>query len=389
MKIVSSNVAMEGRSTHVAEETKSASLRVWGQNGSNQPAQQTSPIASDADRLVISSNGLSLAQTQAQTRNEMLASSSFINNDTGALSDVNETDELNPDDIFSDKDLQKIRLLEKMIEYLTGKKFKFNYLGYKRLHDAVERKSAHASPQPQSQMPEQAASQNAPAQRAAVGWGIHYREEETQYLKETVDFKSKGSVVTEDGRSIDFQINYHFSQEYWSSHSLEFKAGDALIDPLVIRLEDAPLAFSNDPISFDLDIDGANDTFKVPVDTAGMLFLDKNGNNVADDGSELFGPTTGKGFEELKALDSDQNGWIDEGDNAFKDMRIWVRSSDGSNRYLGLAEAGVGALFVGSVATEAGLYGNDTSQVGQMKNSSIYLKENGTASLVHELDFKV
>ena len=284
---------------------------------------------------------------------------------------------------MSDEDLKKIRLLEMLLERLTGKKFRFNYLALRDVRKAL--KHAESAPAPQAAAPAQAnASSPAP-----VGWGIHFHHESSQYMKETVDFQSKGSVVTEDGQQIDFQLNYHFSQEYWSSHSIDFKAGDALIDPIVIRLEEAPLRFSDDPIVFDLDIDGNNDQFRVPIDTAGMLFYDRNGNHVADDGSELFGPTSGKGFEELKALDSDQNGWIDEGDHAFKDMRIWIRSGDGSNKYLGLIEAGVGALFVGSAQTEAGLYTQDLTQLGKMKQSGMYLKESGQVGLLHELDFKI
>ncbi len=380
MKIQSSTVAMEGRSTHVAVDSQSTTVRAWA----NQPGGQN-VNAQPTDRLSLSSSGLSLAQTQIQMRNEQIVSSSLIDTEPNMFADIRDKDKLDFEDVMSNEDLKKIRLLEMILERLTGKKFKFNYIGLKDLKKAVTRGSDTPQVQ-QSAPPANAAASN---DSASVGWGIHIHHEESQYLKETVDFKSQGSVQTADGQNIDFQLNYHFSQEYWSSQSIDFKAGDALIDPLVIRLDNSPLKFSSDPVVFDLDIDGTNDSFRVPIDNAGMLFYDRNGNHIADNGSELFGPTTGKGFDELKALDSDQNGWIDEADSAFKDMRIWIRSSDGTDRYLGLIEAGVGALFVGSATTEAGLYGEDLSQLGKMKMSGMYLKENGQPGLIHELDFKL
>lgn len=380
MKIQSSTVAMEGRSTHVSVESQSTTLRVWA----NKPGgQNAAPLSSD--RLSLSASGLSLAQTQIQLRNEQIASSSFIDTAPKSFEDIKDKDTLELEDVMSDEDLKKIRLLEMILERLTGKKFRFNYIGLKDLRKAIN----HGGETPAVHQTAAPANADASSGPASVGWGIHFHHEESQYMKETVDFQSQGTVQTADGHTIDFQLNYHFSQEYWSSHSIDFKAGDALIDPLVIRLDNSPLNFSSDPVVFDLDIDGTKDSFKVPLDSAGMLFYDRNGNHIADDGSELFGPATGKGFEELKVLDSDQNGWIDESDNAFKDMRIWIRSADGTDRYLGLIEAGVGALFVGSVNTEAGLYDQDLSQLGKMKMSGMYLKENGQPGLIHELDFKL
>lgn len=394
MKIVSSTVAMEGRSSHVSEESQVTTLRVWDRrnNGRNGSATAAPGRPVQGDRLILSSDGLSLAhltQLQAQARTEQAAAFEVpVPISDPDLTDVADKDGLYLEDALSQEDIRKIRLLEKLIEGLTGKKFKFKYFSLKEFQKALDSKPI---PYPNSVQifTATASPQKVPGRPEPVGWGLHFHQETTQYQKETVDFSSKGSIVTADGRSIDFQLNYHFSQEIYASSSIDLKAGDALIDPLVIRLDDSSLDFSDEPIEFDLDIDGINDAFRVPIDSAGLLFFDRNGNQVADDGSELFGPASGKGFEELAALDSDQNGWLDESDIAFDQLRIWIRKSDGSQDYLGLVEAGVGALFVGGVRTEASLYGSDLSQVGQMKMSSFYLKENGQPGLVHELDFKV
>lgn len=391
MKIANSAVAMEGHSRSISVEESSTNLRIWD-NRKNGGAATANP---SSDQLSLSPEGLSMASLKSQAI-EMAETQTFT--DTYKwLTPLEDPDNEGLEDYLTDKDRTKLALLERLIESLTGKKFKFNHLlmrsPYSGTPGGIDTKK---SAQPTNQVPSSQGSVSPNQGNFAInqgqpllGWGINYHSETTRALKETVDFKSSGSIQTEDGRSINFELNYHFSQEVYTRSTVDFKAGDALIDPLVIRLDNGPMKYSDDTIRFDLDIDGTKDEFRVPINNAGMLFLDRNGNHKADDGSELFGPKTDDGFGELAALDTDKNGWIDEGDEAFKDLRIWVRSGDGTDRYLGLIEAGVGALFVTSAHTEAELYNNNVEQVGKMKETGFYLKENGQTGLMHELDFKI
>jgi len=57
----------------------------------------------------------------------------------------------------------------------------------------------------------------------------------------------------------------------------------------------------------------------------------------------------------LKAYDSDGNGWIDEADEIYSKLKVWVRDSDGKERLLSLKEADVGAIYLGSSKTEFSL----------------------------------
>lgn len=386
MKVVNSTVSMEGYSSHVSEQSQISSLRIWD-NKSEDKKLSLPGNSNLGDHMTLSAIGLSFAQSQEYSLSEQLVASTTVNTDVGALSANSNSEKSSMESLMSEEDYLKIKLLERLLEGLTGKKFKFKYYALKDFEKALAGKDMPI--QRLNALPSAVIKQPPSEQPASVGWGVHFQQETTAYQKETVDFNTKGSVQTADGRSIDFQLNYHFSQEFWSSTKIDFKAGDALIDPLVIRLDEAPMQFSDKPIVFDLDIDGTKEAFKIPINNAGLLFLDQNGNHIADDGSELFGPKTGHGFDELKALDTDQNGWIDESDSNFNDLRIWIRSSDGSDQFLGLLEAGVGALFVSSVNTQTNLYAQNASQVGQMKMSGLYLKENGQPGLIHELDFKV
>ncbi len=381
MKIASSTVAMEGHSRSVSEEATSTSLRIWD----NRKAGSAGNI--NTDQLSLSPEGLSMASLNTKTLE--MSQYQNISEAYNWYAPLDETEETSLEDFLSEKDARDIALLEKLLSALTGKRFKFNYFLLKEPYNSH---TQGPSPEPlvkhiNTSPIKLVVNGNQPTQ--SLGWGIQYHSETTRSLKESVDFSTSGSIKTEDGKTVDFQLNYHFSQEVYSRSVVDFKAGDALIDPLVIRLDNGPMAYSDDPIRFDLDVDGLKDEFRVPINNAGMLFLDKNGNHSVDDGSELFGPQTDDGFGELAALDSDKNGWIDESDAAFKDLRIWIRSGDGTDRYLGLIEAGVGALFVSGAHTEAELYNSSVEQVGQMKSTGFYLKENGQAGLIHELDFKV
>ena len=102
-----------------------------------------------------------------------------------------------------------------------------------------------------------------------------------------------------------------------------------------------------------------------------------------NDGRELFGPTGGDGFAELAALDQDGNRWIDEGDDAFSRLGLW---QDGE--FTSLAEAGIGALAVSSVATPFSLE-EGGEQLGRLRASGVYLTEDGAAGVLQQVDLAV
>ena len=85
--------------------------------------------------------------------------------------------------------------------------------------------------------------------------------------------------------------------------------------------------------------------------SSAYLARDLDGNGAVDSGKELFGPTTGNGFAELATHDADRNGWIDEADPIWGDLRLWRPDTTGAGRLTTLAAEGVGAIAVASVAT--------------------------------------
>src|SRR5947207_12128661 len=74
--------------------------------------------------------------------------------------------------------------------------------------------------------------------------------------------------------------------------------------------------------------------------------LDHNPNTVT--AAELFGATSGDGFADLAAMDTNHDGKIDAGDTNFADLKVWIDAdSDGvvdSGEVISLTAAGVAAI---------------------------------------------
>lgn len=216
-----------------------------------------------------------------------------------------------------------------------------------------------------------------------LGWGIDYSYEKHEIKEESLEFSASGNVKTQDGRDINFSLAYKMYNRVESHESISFKAGDALIDPLVINFDNNVVSISDIKHEFDLDLDGKSDMFSFVGSGSGFLALDKNKDTKINDGSELFGPKSGNGFNELKAYDNDNNNWIDENDAIFNDLLIWTKDENGEENLYSLKEKNVGALYLGKIDTKFDL------GAAKLKESSIYLKEDGGVGTLQELDLVV
>ncbi len=218
--------------------------------------------------------------------------------------------------------------------------------------------------------------------------GMQYSAEQVRYEYERVDFAMKGKATTEDGRSLEFDIELSMSREFYESSGFSmsaFYADPDVQDPLMIQLSGMP-SLTENKISFDLDMDGALDQISFAGQGAGFLALDKDGNGRIDDGSELFGPKTGNGFKELAEYDSDNNGWIDENDPIFNRLRVWTKEPDGSDRLMALGEAGVGAIYLGNFETEYQMKNRQNELQGIMRSSGMFFFEDGRTGTMHQVD---
>jgi hypothetical protein len=220
-----------------------------------------------------------------------------------------------------------------------------------------------------------------------AGWAVRYTVVETYTEQEKTSFQAKG-VVTANGKEIDFSISFAMGRSYTQSQSSRLYAGNSAEDPPVTDPGQGTNALSGNRIQFDINVDGKKEDMPFPTQQSGFLVIDKNGNGVVDNGSELFGPTTGDGFRALAAYDDNKNGWIDEGDAVYSQLRVWRQTGDHQTLDT-LKSANVGAIYTGSVATPFEMKNDQNQTQAKIQRSGVYLTEDGTPGTVQSIDIAV
>lgn len=205
---------------------------------------------------------------------------------------------------------------------------------------------------------------------------------------EALSFEAVGQVTTADGRSIDFMLALDMQRNTEIEQSNLFQGNINLIDPLMINLNGGVVELSDQTFEFDLNADGHKDQVAMAASGTGYLVFDRNGNGQIDDGSEMFGPQSGQGFAELSQLDDDGNGWLDENDSLYASLAVMTFAEDGSAQQQSLSEAGVGALWLNSVAADYDLYAADGSYQGKIRQNGVALAESGQSLLLQEVHLR-
>jgi len=342
MKIASTSLQME--SSHVASRQHEVkeSLRMWtGQRGPRAGGDDNRPRVPDNDHVSLSEAG------KAQSAEDENAA--------------------------VDKD-PKLLLLRLMIEAMTGKRI--------RVIDAGDLQAAGDTPALQS--PTAQASAPAPA----AGYGLEYDYHSSYTETEQTSFAASGTVTTSDGREISFAVNLEMSRSYHEETSVSLRLGDAArkVDPLVLNFTGTAAQLTDQRFAFDLDANGDQEQINFVTSGSGFLVFDRNQDGKVNNGSELFGPTSGDGFQELAALDGDGNGWIDENDAAFEQLQLWSRDSAGQDKLQSLAAAGVGAISLSRVDTPFDIKTDANAMLGHIRSSGIFLQESGTAGTIQQID---
>lgn len=227
-----------------------------------------------------------------------------------------------------------------------------------------------------------AVNQGSPTGLYQITSAAHYLEE-----KEYTTFATTGTVVTADGRSLDFHLEAQMSREFMEYSEVSVYDRVQLCDPLVINLNSNPASVSDQKFLFDIDSDGVKDSVSMLSNGSGFLALDRNGDGVINDGSELFGTKSGNGFADLAKYDEDGNGWIDENDSIFEKLKIWTFDEDGNQKLMDLKEAGVGAMYLGSASTDFTVQSANTFEVNaRIRRTGLFLYENGMAGTMQQVD---
>ena len=226
------------------------------------------------------------------------------------------------------------------------------------------------------------------------GFTTWYREDVTTYSyeeSESTSFAGKGTVITADGREISINVQLNMSRSFTEEIStFHNSVQTVLTDPLVIQLDDCPVSVSDEKFMFDIDSDGVSEQVSKLSAGSAFLALDKNGDGVINNGSELFGTKSGNGFRDLATYDEDGNGWIDENDSIYKDLKLWQKDDAGNDKLTGLKENGIGAIYLGSQNTKFSLNSlTDNSTNGVVQRTGLYLKEDGQAKTIAQVDLAV
>ncbi|HRD64611.1 MAG TPA: VCBS repeat-containing protein [Candidatus Competibacter sp.] len=358
MKIAGSTVQMTSQHAAITQREVKESLRVW--IGDQRPDFEGQRQPSARRRSQADTVQLSQAARDVQCCKQSVSA------------DV----ELRPDDEH------KLELIVRMVEMLTGKKIKLitpKELG-QELDAALEQ-----VPETTEALPSASATGQTPPQRA--GFGIEYDYSERHYEAERTTFSAEGVIKTQDGREIAFSVDLGMSREFLREQSVSLRAGDAkLKDPLVLNFGGDAVELTTTRFSFDIDADGNRDQIAFVGPNSGFLALDRNGDGVINDGRELFGPTTGQGFAELAAYDDDGNQWIDENDAIYQNLRIWSKDAEGRDQLVALGQRGVGAIYLGHVTTPFSLKDSQNTLLGQIRESGIFVQENGVVGSTQQID---
>lgn len=225
---------------------------------------------------------------------------------------------------------------------------------------------------------------------AMVGTGTKTFTYSTQYYHaetENTSFSTQGTVKCADGREINFNLNLEMSrsfQEYYEENLSYTQT--SLCDPLIINLNGNIADLSDQTFYFDLDGDGQEDEINRLAAGSGFLALDKNGDGIINDGTELFGTQSGNGFADLADYDTDHNGFIDEGDEIWDKLKIWVMDENGNQQLYSLADKGVGAICLQNNATNFAITDDANQTKGVIRSTGVFLYENGNVGTVQHVD---
>lgn len=351
MKIASYDLAMQASHERLQQSSVKETLRIW--SGRSAPADNSPPSPLPAAPQVTISDAAK--QQQASEADSI---------DTAMRNAENDP---------------KLQLLISMIEQMTGRKVKvFNGCNLKLAEQKIN------MPAPAT------AASSQPAQPPRAGFGVEYDKVSSYSESEQTTMQAAGIIKTSDGKEIQFSLSLSMQRQYSETSSTSIRLGDAKKqDPLVINFSGTAAQLSEQRFAFDLNSDGKAEQINSPLQGSGFLALDNNGDGKINNGSELFGPGTGNGFGELAKYDKDGNGWIDENDAVFKQLKVWIKDAAGNDKLSSLAALGVGAISLHSVDTPFDIKTASNQLLGSIRSTGIILNENGSVGSMQQIDLTV
>ena len=355
MRIQSANVALASAHSYAEQRTRQESLQVWV--GSQRPGSET------ANSVGTDPNPQAPPRPTGDRHhgNHMDSSKCECSRNDSAVDDT-----LDPVD----------RMVKALIEKLFGVR-----INLVRLQGGDQ---ASQTPPIAEGVPSSSEADSEAPQRQ--GWGVDYELHETRTEVEATAFSAQGVVRTADGKDIKFNLSLEMQRAFTEESSFSFKAGDALIDPLVVNFGGTAAQLTQERYAFDLNADGQQEQVAFAKGGSAFLALDKNGDGKISNGKELFGPSSGNGFSELAAYDADHNSWIDENDPVYADLRLMSADGSGGTQLATLAQKNVGAIYLGNAATPFTMKTDAQETQGEVVRTGVFLNEQGGAGTIQQVN---
>lgn len=353
MQVKDSTISMSSQYARMRQESVSERLKVR----IGPDPRQSATLGQAADRVSISDRArAALAQAGSLSTAPSQALQSVIMDET----------HIDP----------QIRMIKRIIELLTGVEI-----------DTIELSKILRRRQGQAPA-ELGAQASAPATAPEPEWSVEYDRSYEYHDFQYMSFDAEGLITTVDGEQIRFALSLSMQHEE-SVHittSIRMHNGKK-VDPIIINLTDEAAQLSDALFEFDLDADGTTEMIPGLRRGSGFLVLDRNGDGMVNDGTELFGPSTGNGMDELAEHDSDGNGWLDERDEVWTQLYVWTGGAAGDDRLVSLAQAGVGAIYLGSVGAQFQMKNSANRPLGELARMGLYLREDKTVGAMQQIDF--
>jgi hypothetical protein len=372
MRIQSSELAFAARHQLSVSDRESSSLQVTVGGTTQEVKSARSREGAALDEVGISATARQVlaAAERSQARDDV----------RDALRTESATGPAKVDEAENEHETPQLKLFRLAVEALTGKRI--------RATDKIDEEGAEEETA-------KVAAKHGDGSRVTrnddrAQWAISYDYAREYHESEQTSVAAMGVVNTADGKQIEFAMQVTMQREYHEVESHSVRLGNAkLRDPLVLQFDGPAAELQEGTFAFDIDSDGAPDDIHFMAPGGAALALDKNDNGRVDDGSELFGTRTGDGFAELANHDADKNGWIDEADPIFDELKLWSRSEDGKDRLGTLSERGVGAIYLGKVSSPFQIKDASNQLQGVVRATGVWLSEDGRARPAQQIDLVV
>jgi hypothetical protein len=265
----------------------------------------------------------------------------------------------------------EVRYFQLLIEMLSGRAVRV----------ATIATDASATGEPADGAP---AASPAPSLQIAVAQRTseHYSEAEASA------FAADATVQTADGREMRVELSLLMQRRFESTTSVTVTSGERK-DPLLLNLAGNAPELGAVKYAFDLDADGTQEMVAMATGRSAFVALDRDDDGRINDGRELFGALTGDGFAELARHDDDGNGFIDAGDAVYARLLAFGKDARGADVLTPLSALGIGALYLGSVATPFSVNTAANETLAVVRSTGLWIGEDLSAGTLQQLDLVV